>query len=490
MTPASTKVRVEPAIPAWSLNAAPRPDRTALVERINARARRLGTATLDPPASRLIATGHQAQLWHPGILAKDLAMGVAAERLGAQRLHMVVDQDANEAWRLEVPWVDGEELKVKAMSLAGQQPGVPTGFQPPAEVRLLRERLAGLDSPLTGVLDEALDGLPTCETLAEQVAVVLACLKQPYAGDVPVMMVSDLAGLAVYESVVSRMLDDAHRCASLYNKAVAKFPRAGMPPMVVGRELAELPLWAVAWRVPRRRVFADLADSAPMFVYDDGEPIDRGAVTLLPRALLLTAVMRGYLCDLFIHGTGGLIYDRVTEAWWGAWACETLAPMAGVTADVFLDLGVPLADRASLDRAVWRRHHLPHNLDRELGLDGEAVQRKRDLLKHMDDDRGQNRGRIRGRARGRTRGRTPGRARRRAAFEQIKKINLELAEQHPDTLASAERDLHLAQVGMSNARAARRRDWCFALYPPGKLHGLRKTLAGDPVAPGGVQSQA
>ena len=294
--------------------------------------------------------------------------------------------------------------------------------------------------------------------MAEQVAVVLARLRRPYAGDIPLMMVSDLAGLPVYESVVSRMLDDAHRCAAAYNRAVAEHPQAGMTPLALHRELAELPLWAVAWGRPRRRVFADLSDARPLFVYEDGQAIDTAAVKLLPRALLLTAVMRGYFCDLFVHGTGGLVYDRVTESWWRSWAGEELAPMAGATADVYLDSGAPVADRAELDRAVWRCHHLPHNLDRALGLDGDIVRQKHDLIAHMDDDRD--------------------RSRRREAFQTIHRINGELAQRHAEALRAADRDLRLARVGVHNARTARRRDWCFALYPPDRLHALRRALAG------------
>ena len=458
MTHPTPTVRVQPPIGQWTLGNHSPHDRAELVERINKRAQRLGTAELESHASRLIATGHQAQLWHPGILAKDIAIDLAAERLNAQRLHLTVDQDTNDAWRLDVPYLAGDELKVSSVLLAEQKPGVPTGFQPPADPRQLRERLASLKSPLTEALSKTIEGLPGCESLAEQVAVILAKLKQPYAGDIPLMMVSDLAGLDLYESVLLRMFHDAHRCATAYNHAVAEQPGAGMTPLVVNRELAELPLWAVACDTPRRRVFVDLTDAKPLFVYEDGEAIDTGTVKLLPRALVLTAVMRNYFCDLFIHGTGGLIYDKVTEAWWRDWAGEELAPMAGATADLHLDLGAPVADRAELDRAIWGHHHLPHNLDRELGLDGDTVKQKRDLIAHMDDDRD--------------------RARRREAFKKIHRINDELAERHTDAIQAAERALRLAQTGVKNARIARRRDWCFALYPPESLHALRRTMQG------------
>jgi hypothetical protein len=459
MTVPPPSVRTEPAIDAWSPARAAH-DRSELVARVNARAQRLGTAALDARDGPLIATGHQAQLWHPGILAKDIAMDLAAERLGAARLHVVVDQDTNEAWRLQVPRLDGDALRVRSVMLP-QTSGVPTGFQAPADPGLLLEQLAGDDPSLIRPLTEAVRDLPACGSRAEQIAVVLARLKKPYAGDVPVMLVSDLAGLPAFESVVGRMLGDVRACAAAYNKACAALPEAGMSPLIESRDFVELPLWAAAWDAPRRRVFVDLADTEPMFVFDDGEPIDRSAVTLLPRALLLTAVMRSTLCDLFVHGTGGLVYDRVTEVWWQDWTGGSLAPIAGVTADVYLDLGAPVADRAAVDRAVWRRHHLPHNLDRVLGLTGAPVHEKRELLAYMDDDRD--------------------RARRRRAFNRLHEINRDLAGSHRDALAAADRELDLARVGLSNALTAKRRDWCFALYPPDALKGLRRVLAGHPV---------
>ena len=62
-------------------------DRKELIRRINRRAERLGLTKLrcDKP---IIATGHQSGFWHPGILAKDLAMTAACQRYDAQPLHL------------------------------------------------------------------------------------------------------------------------------------------------------------------------------------------------------------------------------------------------------------------------------------------------------------------------------------------------------------------------------------------------------------------
>ena len=46
---------------------------------------------------------------------------------------------------------------------------------------------------------------------------------------------------------------------------------------------------------------------------------------LAPRAFLMTAIARLACCDLFIHGTGGERYERVTEAWVARWLGLPLA---------------------------------------------------------------------------------------------------------------------------------------------------------------------
>jgi hypothetical protein len=163
------------------------------------------------------------------------------------------------------------------------------------------------------------------------------------------------------------------------------------------------------------------------------------------------------VCDLFIHGKGGWLYDRITEEWWREWAGEELAPMAVVSADVRMDFEAPVADRAAVDRAVWWAHHVPHNVDRATHADGPLAARKRDILAHMDDDRDPRR--------------------RAAAFAELHKINARLVEEHPDVIANARLDLERARTGLLNRQVAMKRDWFFGLYPPEKLEELRRSMA-------------
>lgn len=419
----------------------------------------------------VIATGHQAWLWHPGILAKDIAMAVAAERLTppVRMLHLVVDHDVHETLYLTLPVREGDRLRTQRVQLAPVDATIPTGCQPPADPRKITAALDALaarpDVPVDlGPLRDAaaaLDDGP--KSLAEQVAAMTAHLMRPYVGEVQLMYSSRLMAQIDAQAMVQRMLGDARACAAAYNRAAAEFPQAGIGTLSVEPERVELPLWQLTWGRPRRRVYADLAvPDDPILTLEDGTPIGEDARWLAPKALLLTAIMRRHFCDLFIHGTGGGLYDRVMEAWWREWTGEgadAFAARAVVTADLFLGFDAPVADRAELARAQWYRHHLPHNVDRVLppgAVNGPLVAEKRALLAHMDDDRDADR--------------------RWAAFRRLHAINDELVAQHPEALADADERLRRARIGIANAAVARKRDWCFALYPPEDLMRLRENI--------------
>ena len=238
-------------------------------------------------------------------------------------------------------------------------------------------------------------------------------------------------------------------------------------------------MWLLSWLGPRRRLFADLSDSTPLLTLEDGSPVDvealleasvrtsaskdepaEGTLTLGPRALLLTAVMRSVGCDLFVHGQGGGKYDRITELWWQSWRQQSLAPMAVATADLRLDLQVPVGDEAGVTHAVWSAHHLPHNVDRDLSLSehDDLVQNKRAAMSGIAS--------------------SPRRSRdRRAWFRKLHEANTALAAAHEPALRDAALNVTRANQALANGRIASRRDWCFALYPPPKLRELSAMLS-------------
>ncbi len=443
-------------------------------------------ATLSPceldPARPIIATGHQARLWHPGILAKYLAMAAAAKRLGAQMLHLFVDHDEYHPYQLELPVREGDRLRVESVELASNRflaPPVCQNAQTQTEILQAIDSIArhwGKELQADFHAIRAAWPASSAVSSAHQVALFLSNLMAPLTGPMPLMSSTMLMATRAGQDLIDRMLREAGPCVEHYNRAVGESPDARVAPLSVQLDRVELPLWwlspsDVRGRQVRQRVFADLADSKPMLVADDGTPLVRqgnAAAVLAPKALLLTALMRSCFCDLFIHGLGGGVYDRVTESWWRAWRGEDLAPMAVVTADLALPMGAPVADPRDLHRARWMAHHLPSNVDRFISqakLDTALVARKLDILSHMHDDRD--------------------RVRRAAAFTELHRINAALAEAAKVEINDAVARITQLKIAVSNRAIAQRRDWFFALYPSELLLKLRDAInsAGPPTAP-------
>ncbi len=464
---------IEPPIDRWQLQpSAPDPTtRAPLAQRSAHHASRLNTGQPPHPATPIIATGHQAWLWHPGILAKDVAMIHAASRLNAGALHLVVDQDTHPALRLELPVIHDRRIAVETIELATTAQDVPTGCQPPADASAIAKTLADTRQRLGATLavdltpiEAAFTDLPPSQTLAQQITAAITRLRRPFIDTpIPVLFATDLPTLPPFQSLLDRLLNDARACAQAYNTAAAQRPNAHVATLRVEPDRVEAPLWALQWNKPRQRVFIDLADSPPIFTLDNGQPINPNPqtpspdhpdrYTPAPKALLMTAVLRRYHCDLFIHGRGGDAYDRVTEDWWQHWLGETLAPMAAVSADLTLNFNAPVNNEQKLRHAQWHRHHLPHNIDRQApagAAEIALVKEKRDLLGHMDDDRDRDR--------------------RAAAFKRVRQINLALARSHPRLLAEAQERVERARVGLANRRTALKRDWCFAFYEPAGIN--------------------
>ncbi|QQE10800.1 hypothetical protein JD969_15005 [Planctomycetota bacterium] len=435
---------------------------------INANAERLGTGRVNE-GEGIVATGHQAWFWHAGILVKDIAGAVWAEKHGKKLVHLVVDHDVNEALRLQVPVEKDGRLYVQTVRLGREQVGIATGFQGCVEVDEVLKKVDELNEPARGALRDAWEQVKKveCKTLAEQVGVAQVKLMEAYtggAGRIALIFSSDLTKLRSYQRLVDVMMGDAERCVQIYNEEVRKRAEAGVGELVVTREVVELPLWAVKDGQRRRRVFADIGDSRTTLLVDEAGNVLGGDWTLAPKALLLTAAMRSDVvgCELFIHGTGGGVYDKITECWWKRWRGCELCPMVVATADMYLDFDVPNCGLDELQAAVWWAHHVVHNVDRVDGVvndgDGMLVEEKISLLGHMNDDRD--------------------RRRRRAAFRRIHEINDSLVDRHHDLVEAAEKRLADAKAGVKNRELAKRRDWSFVLYSKGDLMKLREMVEG------------
>ncbi len=408
------------------------------------------------PAITVIATGHQAAIWHPGILAKDLVIQAIRDRRiedghAATAIHFIADHDANDAGLVRLPAIaeDGVGLQTLAWRL-----------RPPADGRSTRDRAAGpvapppaVRSPLSTLGERietirvAVDRRADEASLAMQLGLAAADLARPITGEIPRRSMSSLLQSPIGHALLARMIDDPAACIDAHDAAVEadrdRRARNGRRPRGVARLLGrggsgELPLWR------------DTADGRRAVAV--GEPMD--AESLRPRALLATALARLGGCDLFVHGIGGGIYDRVMEDWLQRWlgpeTASSLAPTIVATATLRLPLpSSPIGDPITPE-AFHRMQHDP-----DLASGGSPT-----LSSHLARiDAAPRRS-----------------AERRAAYLELRRAIDAANARAATVLADAERRLGDQRRMARSNDIALDRTWAFPLHDPDALHTLRSDI--------------
>ncbi len=296
----------------------------------------------------VVMTGHQAGIWHAGILSKWIVADAVACQSSASVAAIVVDQDTNDASAITYPALRDGVLTSGTLPVVHSRRSGPTGHQPPvrvgpAEAAPIPDLADALERIRRAVNESA--GMPN---IALQMSLAQSSLMSELlglaSGPIANVLATAILKTPFAERLLGAMQGDPERCRAAYNAALSADPgvaRALLP--------GELPLWRLT-DGGREAVFAS----------DMHGP-------LAPRALLKTAVARLVLSDLFIHGTGGGRYERVTEAWIRGWLDVELPAMSIATATVRLPLGQFLGAGPAVTIAELRRREFdPDGSERQL----------------------------------------------------------------------------------------------------------------------------
>lgn len=442
------------------------------------------SSELGLPSGSLVYSGHQATFWHPGILAKRFAASAVAAKLGqdAHAVWLVVDQDATDATRLDLPCTtpdgvrsslvhvltprDGMSGKMEIAGRTGTITLLTPALARPALTPPNPESLSAISSlaPSTraslDAFSRAIAAASSATSQAVQVSDAIDALLESVAAPAHRILASDLSRTTLFRELCRRMLADPAACTRAYNQAVAEHPDAGLRPLECAAARIELPLWklgATKRGTPRERVLA--SELAPLLEV----PASSLIPVLLPRALLMTAMVRLASACIFIHGLGGEKYDPATERWLALWLTDLpklrLAPAVIATASLYLKQeGTPPAatQRArNIDIQKLRRVRYDPHMSHDAALE----QAKQAALAEIESH--------------------PRRSpQRRAAYIRLTQIIEQHRTAHAADVARAEASLieiisRAADPHIIDTDPALRRDWPFFLYPDEDLLALR-----------------
>ncbi|MCE9618529.1 MAG: hypothetical protein K8R92_01305 [Planctomycetes bacterium] len=393
------------------------------------------------PDAPVFAAGHQAQAWHPGIVAKTFWTDARARQAQATAVHLVVDQDGFDGFFVEWPEMkDGFwTAKGHRFASASQEAAAMTvpAFQP-------REIGPCPDAP-----DSVQQGLKKLAQLLRSHAkapnaplqVSLAQLEglSDWCAMPRVVSASQLTGTSFGVHLIDRMLKDPEACAAAFNSALERHPRAARPLRVQGAQ-SELPLWLLDESGGRVRATADGVRAAR----SSDKP-------LLPRAFLLGVLARTALADRFTHGLGGKVYEDVSDAWTRRWLGWKAPAFDCVSATLRLPLEIKELPRQKPFRAAW----CDPDLAMVSGI-GPSPRRKMFLDQIATLPR-----------------RSP---QRRRLFESL----VVDRQSRRIELASALTELQHSEQSLQQAKQSKelalRRSWCALLHTPGAIARLRDQL--------------
>lgn len=469
---APENILIRPDAPAW--RAALAQDQIAAITgETKAFRKELGLPSDRP----IVMSGHQPTLWHPGILAKWLAMVHAAGSRGAHAAWVVVDHDEVSPLAVRVPTRNKAGVlaaREVELAIAESAAHVPASARPASPAR--EPTLPGGESlALEGVRDGLATIIAACNAFsgvrsaAEQAARATSRLTHAdvlaESPEPTLVFATALDQTAAFRRLLARLATEPNACVDAYNAAARAHPRAGIRELDASTDDPELPLWIMQGGKRRSARVTDLTKTA-----QPGTPS-----RFAPRALFMTLLLRLHACDLFIHGLGGggshegAGYDEVMQDWAHRWLGPvTLAPMATVTATLRLQFGgEPPVSIEAARRAEWTAWHA-RNEPAMLG-DGLLSKDKRSLataiaaLPRHD----------------------PG---RRAKFREMRAMVVQFQGSHAANLASLdEKALSLRARAASDA-VRLDRTWPFPLYPLESLRLLRRDIEAKLPMAGGLAS--
>lgn len=340
----------------------------------------------------VFATGHQTELHHPGVWAKNVLIDAAAAKTGGVAAHFAVDTDAPKHLNIRFPGFS-EPFTDDPVAIDAGWSGLlapPT----PAHLQTLAERVSAAAKewsfqPTIGQFFDIVRPLQLeADRLPEMLAAGLHAFDWKLGLRYSMLLASPIWQSPAYLAFAYHLLANADRFAADYNAALREYrkrhgirtPGRPMPDLARKDDRCETPLWRDDLSRGRRvrawversgeqwsiaagedRLILDPRAAASTAVESLQAWLRRNNLRLSPRALTLTTVLRLLVVDQFVHGIGGGQYDQVAD--------DVIRRHFGIEPPRFCvttaTLYWPAAagrQRTSLPAILQRGHHLRHSL--------------------------------------------------------------------------------------------------------------------------------
>lgn len=341
----------------------------------------------------LIATGHQTELFHPGVWVKNILINTVAEKTGGAAYHVSVDTD--EPKHLQFRWLGGSapatddpRLNTAAWSGLLDAPS-------PAHLQSIEAEFADAARSwdFEPVMPEFLRTLRRLSmeqpALPEAVTRALHELEWSLGLRHHALLASPIWMSEPFAAFALHLMSQPTAFARAYNSALAEYRAENkirgtmrpMPDLTVNADECEVPFWLddLTSGTRRRARLHRIGEQWTLKLREGAEfslnaSRDRAAgpaslatilrqsnTRLSPRAIPLTMFLRLFVADQFVHGIGGGRYDQVTDRIIRSFFNMEPPAFSVTTATLYFPMSVH-RQKACLSCVVQQGHHLKHSL--------------------------------------------------------------------------------------------------------------------------------
>jgi len=384
-----------------------------------------GDAEAVEPSAPLIVTGHQPELFHPGVWVKNFAAGAMANQRGGVALNLIVDDDIPKSSSIRAPRVEGGRTTFCRIDFDRWEGEAPYEELPVRDEALFASFGERVERSLQGLIDDPLirdfwpevahyrdSGLP----LGLRLALGRRRLEGAWGVSNLELPLSRMCQSEGFYWFACHLLAHLPRYLRIHNEALGEYRALygirskNHPVTALTRrgDWLEAPFWI--WRAggSRRRSLFVRQDKRTMLlrIADEDEPFlelplaeDREAspaverlkeleatpIRLRTRALTTTMFLRTLFGDLFIHGIGGAKYDELGDEITRRFMDFDPPGFMTMSMTVWLGLAEHATSQAALTSIDREIRSLIYNPDRHLGepMDNgqrELVARKAELV--------------------------------------------------------------------------------------------------------------
>lgn len=450
----------------------------------------------------IIATGHQATWHHCGIWAKNLATCKFAEVVDGSRLHIVLDHDiCDTALVLPKLKLDGY-WKAERFEIESEQEPIPLEFRRPPPKNsikvffdtITRERQGKLCNDIwSECLAHGVNKIPYFHSIADLITYFQSMLNFKLGLNMIYLPISKLSESEAFIDFAISIILDAFRFARTYNKAIIKQlcsseinRRDTIPHLRFDRtkKSIQLPFWLQSTNGKRTSLCVSLERDNRIEIGNDTNVFDRLdsssrigkadqlrnmlqrlGYRLRPKAVSLTAFIRLYLVDWFVHGVGGSLYEPVTdyviENYFGTRQLKYGVATCTQTLPQFDSVTSFSESISQLRHELQNMKHNPERYIDESVLNQEPIA---SLLHAKKDKIAQ------------TKSRSAPTSLRNAAWKSLRQINESLSKYTEKAERKIERKILECEKDKVSRKVCNCREYFFGLFSESKLHQLSESL--------------